>query len=140
MIVLKDIQIQELEGILSYIYLGEANVLRDSLPALLEAAESLKIKGLAVQENEPNLQKVSESEEKRKNSESFSSPPSAKKKKPNPRNDEVQAEKIFSSNNPRLDKHTSKKSPISNDVPFLPVKTENLVDLVSILLFTINMK
>ena len=49
-VVLKDIKLEELQGLLSYIYLGEVNISHEKLPALVKAAEFLKIKGLAVTE------------------------------------------------------------------------------------------
>ncbi|CAL4064449.1 unnamed protein product [Meganyctiphanes norvegica] len=49
-IVLKDIKRSELEALLEYVYVGEVNVLQRELPALIKAAESLGIKGLAASE------------------------------------------------------------------------------------------
>lgn len=49
-IILKDIKRSELEAILEYVYVGEVNVLQRELPALIKAAESLGIKGLAASE------------------------------------------------------------------------------------------
>ncbi|KAK7074887.1 hypothetical protein SK128_002804 [Halocaridina rubra] len=47
-IVLKDIGSQELDALLSYMYAGEVSVSQHQLTALIKAAESLHIKGLAV--------------------------------------------------------------------------------------------
>ncbi|XP_045105552.1 uncharacterized protein LOC123501022 [Portunus trituberculatus] len=47
-VILKDIQVGDLEALLSYMYLGEANVSQSDLARLIKAAECLCIKGLAV--------------------------------------------------------------------------------------------
>lgn len=46
-IILKDITCEDFEALLSYMYLGEVNVLHEKLSSLLKASESLGIKGLA---------------------------------------------------------------------------------------------
>nr|XP_053626426.1 longitudinals lacking protein, isoforms F/I/K/T-like [Cherax quadricarinatus] len=53
-VVLKDIQCQDLEFLLDYMYIGEVNVRQSELSSLIKAAECLKIKGLAVPDEEPN--------------------------------------------------------------------------------------
>jgi len=45
-IILKDIKYQELSGIVEFIYHGEVSIDQDCLPGFLQAAESLRIKGL----------------------------------------------------------------------------------------------
>ena len=52
-IVLKDIKGDELESLLSYMYIGEVNVVQDKLAGLIKAAECLRIKGLAVPDEDP---------------------------------------------------------------------------------------
>ena len=52
-IVLKDVKHEELEALLNYMYLGEVNVLQTELAGLIKAAECLRIKGLAVPDEEP---------------------------------------------------------------------------------------
>ena len=52
-IVLKDILYDDLEALLNYMYLGEVNVLQEKLAGLIKAAECLKIKGLAVPDEDP---------------------------------------------------------------------------------------
>uniref|UniRef100_A0A6A7G489 Protein tramtrack, alpha isoform-like n=2 Tax=Hirondellea gigas TaxID=1518452 RepID=A0A6A7G489_9CRUS len=47
-IVLKDISCQDFDALLSYMYLGEVNIMRSDLSSLLQASESLGIKGLFV--------------------------------------------------------------------------------------------
>ena len=47
-IILKDIDPQDLETLLNYIYLGEVHVLSDRLVSLIQTAECLKIKGLSL--------------------------------------------------------------------------------------------
>lgn len=57
MVVLRDITIQELRGILNYMYKGETLVKSHELPGLLKAAAQLKIRGMY--KNEGLLQAVS---------------------------------------------------------------------------------
>ncbi|XP_042237947.1 zinc finger protein 131-like isoform X2 [Homarus americanus] len=52
-IVLKDIQCQDLEFLLDYMYIGEVNVRQTELSSLIKAAECLRIKGLAVPDEDP---------------------------------------------------------------------------------------
>ncbi|XP_042875385.1 longitudinals lacking protein, isoforms H/M/V-like isoform X15 [Penaeus japonicus] len=52
-IVLKDIKCEDLEALLDYMYLGEVNVRQSDLASLIKAAENLRIKGLAVPDDEP---------------------------------------------------------------------------------------
>merc|ERR1712198_528157 len=52
-IVLKDIRHEDLEALLNYMYLGEVNVLQNDLSGLIKAAECLRIKGLAVPDEDP---------------------------------------------------------------------------------------
>ena len=63
------------ELLLSYMYKGEINVPQEYLPTLLNAAEILKIKGLAVQDDE----KSDESEGERRRSSRSTSPLPKKK-------------------------------------------------------------
>ena len=58
-IVLKDIRGEELECLLSYMYVGEVNVVQEKLSGLIKAAECLRIKGLAVPDEEPKRDKRS---------------------------------------------------------------------------------
>lgn len=55
-IVLKDIRHEDLEALLNYMYVGEVNVLQSDLSGLIKAAECLRIKGLAVPDEEPTPQ------------------------------------------------------------------------------------
>ncbi|KAK8394096.1 hypothetical protein O3P69_006357 [Scylla paramamosain] len=52
-VVLKDINCQDLEFLLDYMYIGEVNVRQNELSSLIKAAECLRIKGLAVPDEEP---------------------------------------------------------------------------------------
>lgn len=47
-VVLKDVASKELEALLSYMYAGVASVAQNDLASLIRAAEALRIKGLAV--------------------------------------------------------------------------------------------
>lgn len=50
-IVLKDISSCDFEALLSFMYLGEVNIRQDKLASLLQASESLGVRGLALPEN-----------------------------------------------------------------------------------------
>lgn len=52
-IVLKDIKSDEVESLLSYMYAGVVNVAQNDLARLIKAAETLKVKGLAVPDEPP---------------------------------------------------------------------------------------
>ena len=52
-IVLKDIKSEVFEALLKYMYIGEVNVVQEKLSELINAAECLKIKGLAAPDEEP---------------------------------------------------------------------------------------
>jgi len=52
-IVLKDIKCEDLESLLDYMYLGEVNVRQCDLASLIKSAECLRVKGLAVPDDEP---------------------------------------------------------------------------------------
>ena len=47
MIILQDTHFSELESLLCFVYKGEVNIEQENLPALLRAAETLQIRGLA---------------------------------------------------------------------------------------------
>ena len=68
-IVLKDISSNDFEALLSYMYLGEVNVLQDNLPSLLEASESLGVKGLGISDDNElkNINKIRDKKFKVKN-------------------------------------------------------------------------
>ncbi|CAL4068347.1 unnamed protein product [Meganyctiphanes norvegica] len=52
-IVLKDVRSHDIEALLDYMYLGEVNVNQNDLSSLLKTAECLRIKGLAVPDEDP---------------------------------------------------------------------------------------
>ena len=81
-IVLKDIKSEDWEALLNYMYVGEVNVVQDNLSALIKAAECLKIKGLAVPDEDPMQSKGSNRKESsRKHSTSHDESPKAKRRK-----------------------------------------------------------
>ena len=51
-IIIKDVQPSQLEALLNYMYKGEVNVPQEALPQLIKAAEALRIRGLAVPDEE----------------------------------------------------------------------------------------
>ncbi|MPC09233.1 Longitudinals lacking protein, isoforms A/B/D/L [Portunus trituberculatus] len=56
-IVLKDVRSQDMDALLDYMYLGEVNVNQNDLASLLKTAECLRIKGLAVPDEDPTKTK-----------------------------------------------------------------------------------
>ncbi|XP_050697792.1 longitudinals lacking protein, isoforms H/M/V-like isoform X15 [Eriocheir sinensis] len=52
-VVLKDIKRTDLEALLDYMYIGEVDVRQSELAGLIKAAECLRIKGLAVPDEDP---------------------------------------------------------------------------------------
>ena len=89
-VVLKDIKSEDLEALLNYMYVGEVNVTQESLSGLIKAAECLKIKGLAVPDEDPSEKEqglaVTEKLPKR-TPEVLSEAPKAKRKKSEPLED-----------------------------------------------------
>ncbi|KAK7086094.1 hypothetical protein SK128_027108 [Halocaridina rubra] len=63
-IVLKDVRSQDMDALLDYMYLGEVNVNQNDLASLLKTAECLRIKGLAVHDEEPPKSRKSPSDER----------------------------------------------------------------------------
>merc|ERR1719187_746749 len=53
-VVLKDIKKSDLDALLDYMYLGEVDVRQSELSGLIKAAECLRIKGLAVPDEDPS--------------------------------------------------------------------------------------
>ena len=86
-IVLKDIKSEDLEALLNYMYVGEVNVVQEKLSGLIKAAECLKIKGLAVADEDSKRKESAKSSEKNTAEESslhgihVSESPAAKKRK-----------------------------------------------------------
>ncbi|XP_068237713.1 protein tramtrack, alpha isoform-like isoform X32 [Palaemon carinicauda] len=79
-IVLKDIKSGELEALLDYMYLGEVNVRQSDLASLIKAAENLRIKGLAVPDDEPPSKKGSVGAPSRRDG-GCGSPPAKRKRR-----------------------------------------------------------
>lgn len=77
-IVLKDVRRQDLEYLLDYMYLGQVDVAQSELSSLIKTAECLKIKGLAIPDDEPQTPSRRGTEER----DPDSSPPSKKKATP----------------------------------------------------------
>ncbi|XP_047741763.1 longitudinals lacking protein, isoforms H/M/V isoform X32 [Hyalella azteca] len=78
-IVLKDIKCEDLEALLDYMYLGEVNVRQSDLATLIKAAECLRVKGLAVPDDEPPASKKRETQTRR--NDPSSSPPAKRKRR-----------------------------------------------------------
>lgn len=56
---LKDITHEDLESLLSFMYVGEVNVVQDRLASLIKTAECLRIKGLAIPDEQNRSRVVS---------------------------------------------------------------------------------
>ncbi|KAK7071100.1 hypothetical protein SK128_007369 [Halocaridina rubra] len=83
-VVLKDIQCRDLEFLLDYMYIGEVNVRQNELSSLIKAAECLRVKGLAVPDEEPkksasSVNSVPQSSSSSRRSE-HSSPPAKRRR------------------------------------------------------------
>lgn len=63
-IVLKDVRSQDMDALLDYMYLGEVNVNQNDLASLLKTAECLRIKGLAVPDEDPTKLRKAPSDER----------------------------------------------------------------------------
>ncbi|KAK3867401.1 hypothetical protein Pcinc_027141 [Petrolisthes cinctipes] len=81
-VVLKDVRRTDLEYLLDYMYLGQVDVAQSELSSLIKTAECLRIKGLAIPDDEPHKTKARSSEEHREGS------PPAKKKRHLPADDD----------------------------------------------------
>jgi len=79
-IVLKDIKCEDLEALLDYMYLGEVNVRQCDLASLIKSAECLRIKGLAVPDDEPPKKVPNRTESNRRDNVSGSPPPKRKRR------------------------------------------------------------
>lgn len=115
-IVLKDIKHEELEALLNYMYLGEVNVLQAELAGLINAAECLKIKGLAVPDEAPATKSESSRENKRSakdisNSSSSSSGPLHKRSR---HEDDIRLSPSHSSHSYRSHQKESSREPRSS--------------------------
>ncbi|XP_066968833.1 protein bric-a-brac 1-like isoform X4 [Macrobrachium rosenbergii] len=94
-IVLKDVRSQDMDALLDYMYLGEVNVNQNDLASLLKTAECLRIRGLAVPDEENTKSRKAPSDERHdspppkrrrhdETSRPVSPPPSANTKTPTP--------------------------------------------------------
>lgn len=122
-IVLKDIRSDDLEALLNYMYVGEVNVVQEKLAGLIKAAECLKIKGLAVPDEDPMDNKSIGREQNKRSQRSDDSPRPKRRRRENSSDvgDEILSpirsrptarsrELINSSNNTRATKNTSATS------------------------------
>ena len=84
-VVLKDVRWQDLEALLDYMYLGEVNVNQNDLASLLKTAECLRIKGLAVPDEDvsknTNKAQTNVESQKHPSDNSVHSPPSKKRRR-----------------------------------------------------------
>ena len=60
---MKDVKYEELSGIVEFIYHGEVSIDQECLPGFLQAAESLRIKGLTEDKKEESSDKNDDGEE-----------------------------------------------------------------------------
>lgn len=118
-IVLKDIKHEELEALLNYMYLGEVNVLQAELAGLINAAECLKIKGLAVPDEAPSIKSDSSRENKRsaKDSSSNSSSSGGPHHKRSRHEDDIRLSPSHSSHSYRSHQKESSREPRTSSTP-----------------------
>ena len=116
-IVLKDIKCEDLEALLDYMYLGEVNVRQSDLSTLIKAAECLRVKGLAVPDDEPPPRKARTIDQSRRGDAS-GSPPAKRKRRSDVDDgrDDVRPSKqeIRQSSPSRSSSNTRPKSPASS--------------------------
>lgn len=98
-IVLKDVRRQDLEYLMDYMYLGQVDVAQSELPSLIKTAECLRIKGLAIPDDEP------QKSQRRGAKEWEGSPPPSKKKR------------YLQEDNRPSTTTTSTSSPTNNNIP-----------------------
>lgn len=116
-IVLKDINSEDLEALLSYMYVGEVNVVQEKLTSLIKAAECLRIKGLAVPDEDPvDNNKPPRETPKRHSSTSrpHESPKTKRMKRSHESNFESERSRFNHSNG---DKQVNYKSPTQEVIP-----------------------
>jgi len=113
-IVLKDIKSEELESLLSYMYVGEVNVVQEKLAGLIKAAECLKIKGLAVPDEEPQSSKPSNREKRSADSNASSEPKRRKEEVRQSYNNISSEERRKSSDNSRYRNSSNNSSTVEN--------------------------
>ncbi|RXG62241.1 Sex determination protein fruitless, partial [Armadillidium vulgare] len=101
-IVFKDIEPNEMELLLNYMYQGEVNVIQDSLPNLIKAAEALKIKGLAVPDDIPSGKESSSRKRANQNSDSSVPKRRAEERKTKISHDKSEISEQHQNNNPDL--------------------------------------
>lgn len=83
-IVLKDVRYQDLESLLDYMYLGEVNVNQNDLAVLLKTAECLRVKGLAIPDDDTSrLSPVNYDSQLTKDDHPDSPPPKRRKENDN---------------------------------------------------------
>jgi len=80
-VVLNNINAEDLEALLSYMYVGEVNVVQEKLASLIKAAECLRIKGLAVPDEEPLDERPPRDPPKRHHNNRHEESPRAKRRK-----------------------------------------------------------
>ncbi|KAF2368648.1 BTB/POZ domain [Trinorchestia longiramus] len=122
-IVLKDIKCEDLEALLDYMYLGEVNVRQSDLATLIKAAECLRVKGLAVPDDEPPVTKKRETQPSRRNDTS-SSPPAKRKRRSDvvdDGRDDVRPARVDHRQSSPARSSSRPKSPASSSTPLSPV-------------------
>ncbi|KAK8394906.1 hypothetical protein O3P69_006001 [Scylla paramamosain] len=103
-IVLKDVRRQDLEYLMDYMYLGQVDVAQSELPSLIKTAECLRIKGLAIPDDEPHKTQRRGADERE------GSPPPSKKKRYLQEDDRHPASSTSTTNNNNNTTSTSSSS------------------------------
>ena len=143
-VVLKDIQCKDLEFLLDYMYIGEVNVRQNELSSLIKAAECLKVKGLAVRDDDPSQLHGSKQNYEERSDREQSSPPAKRHKSVDDRTNDLTKEHLKDKLNdvPQLEEsNLSTDSSVPGQVSdFIQHQTEQSVtqsvgDEVRLLLF-----
>ncbi|MCL4146037.1 UNVERIFIED_CONTAM: hypothetical protein GTU68_025158, partial [Idotea baltica] len=127
-VVLKDIECKNLEFLLDYMYVGEVNVRQNELAALIKAAECLRIKGLAVPDEDPSNSNYSTgcSTKGRSDSQRESSPPAKRRRNLQSSSENKRRESQSADDTLGLESTSSKDNNDASDDGVTPIKLEPL--------------
>ena len=112
-VVLNNIDVEDFEALLIYMYVGEVNVVEEKLASLIEAAKCLRIKGLDVPDEEPLDKRPARDPPKRHHNNRCEESPRAKRRK---RSFDTSIEDNVKSNNTNLMNQSNSRIIIGNNI------------------------
>nr|XP_045582847.1 zinc finger protein 263-like isoform X6 [Procambarus clarkii] len=113
-VVLRDVQCDELEALLSYMYAGVVSVAQTDLARLIKVAELLQIKGLAVPDEPPNSSKTAHHQ---RNSDDRASPHIRSRHSYERSSPYTKTKQSHSSSDDRSSPHPKRRRRIESDSP-----------------------